>query len=477
VSNTRLLSMVMVASLSLALACSKGSGPGKGGGAGSGSGGAGSGGGTTIDSGGVPGTGGAGTGGVTAAAGSGGATGGGGSGGSSSATVQSGGSGPGGQGGVATSSAGSGGSRAGGGGGSSGSGGAGGKSGSAGSPGFDAGGPGSGGTGPVDGGAGRTGTGGAGGSNGGGTDTGAGTGGTTGPRPDAAVATDGGGNTSLVTPTKVSGSNKYRFTAGDLVLEVDQDIGARVDTLSLGGTNLVQTPVSDLTQWGSTFWTSPRSDWKPSTWPPPASIDANPYTGGISDNHLIVSSATDATMGFSISKDYSLDSASGWIHITYTINATKALKAAPWEDTRVPRGGLAFFPAGTSLTKGPLTMTTSSGIVWFDDASKSATSSSGSKATADGSGGWSAYAISGVLFLKKFTDTTASAQVPNEGEIAIYPGTGFLEIEVQGPYTSIAANESLPWSIQWRAVKIPSSVTVAAGSSTLAAFAEQQAAL
>jgi hypothetical protein len=258
---------------------------------------------------------------------------------------------------------------------------------------------------------------------------------------------------------------------------VDQDIGARVDTLSLGGTNLVQTPVTDLTQWGSTFWTSPRSDWKPSTWPPPASIDANPYNGSPSGDHLILSSTIDSTMGFSVGKDYSMDSASGWINITYTISTTKAMKAAPWEDTRVPRGGLAFFPEGTSLTKGPLTMTSASGIVWFDDASKSATSSGGSKATADGSGGWSAYAISGILFLKKFTDTLASAQVPGKGEIAIYPGPGFLEIEVQGPYTSIAANGTLPWSIQWRVVKIPSSVTVSAGSSTLADFAQQQAAM
>jgi hypothetical protein len=213
------------------------------------------------------------------------------------------------------------------------------------------------------------------------------------------------------------------------------------------------------------------------TWPPPASIDTNAYSGGLSGNHLIVASATDPTMGFSVAKDYSVDATSGWINITYTISPTGAMKAAPWEDTRVPRGGLAFFPAGSALTQGPLTLTTISGVVWFDDSSKSATSPDGSKATADGSEGWEAYAVSGVLFLKKFVQLPASALAPSEGQVDIYPGSGFLEVEALGPYTSIPAKGSLTWSVQWRVAKIPSSVTVSAGSATLVSFARQQAAM
>jgi hypothetical protein len=185
----------------------------------------------------------------------------------------------------------------------------------------------------------------------------------------------------------------------------------------------------------------------------------------------------DSGLGVSVSKDYSVDAATGWINIAYTIHAAKAIKCAPWEDSRVPRGGLAFFPAGTALSKGPLTITTVNQIVWFDDAPKTATSADGSKATADGSGGWSAYAFNGMLFVKKFMDLPASAQVPMEGEVDIYPGVGFLEVEVEGPYTQLAAGASLTWNIQWRIAKIPSTVTVSAGSATLADFAKQQAAL
>jgi hypothetical protein len=292
---------------------------------------------------------------------------------------------------------------------------------------------------------------------------------------DAGTVTgDGGG---AVLPTNVAGTEKYQFNFGDVVFEVDQSFGARVDTLSLGGTNIVEPPVTDPTQWGSVFWTSPRSEWKPMTWPPPASIDQDPYDGGPMGSHLVVSSSVDPTMGISVDKDYSVDGASGWIHIAYTIHVTSAFKCAPWEDTRVPRGGIAFFPAGTILDAGPTMLTTTGGAVWFDDTSMTATSPDGSKAIADAMGGWSAYAVKGVLFLKKFTDVPISGLAPGEGDVDIYPGPGFLEIEAQGTYTSIPANGSLAWSTQWRVAKIPSSVTVAAGSATLLSFAQQQAAM
>jgi hypothetical protein len=197
----------------------------------------------------------------------------------------------------------------------------------------------------------------------------------------------------------------------------------------------------------------------------------------ISGSHVTATGMTDTSIGVAMAKDYAADATSGWITINYTINAKKAIMAAPWEVSRVPRGGIAFFPLGSSVTPGPLTVTQSNGIVWFDDSAMTATSPDGSKLAADGADGWHAYAVGGNLFLKKFTDTPANMQAPGEGEIGVYPGAGFIEFEVQGPYTSIAANASLPWKMQWRVAPIPSNVTVAAGSATLLAFAQQQAAL
>jgi len=293
----------------------------------------------------------------------------------------------------------------------------------------------------------------------------------------AGAAGAGGAAAGSVVPVQVSGSSKYRFSYGDTIFEIDAQTGARVSKLSLSGADMIVTPATDPTTWGSVFWTSPRlNTWTPE-WPPPAAIDNSPYTATISGSHLLTTGMADTSLGVSMSKDYAADSASGWIAINYTINASKAQGAAPWEVSRVPRGGITFFPLGSSLTKGPLTVTQTDGIVWFDDASKTAMSADGSKLFADGAGGWEAYVLGGNLFLKRFADQPATAQAPGEGEICIYPGATWLEFEVQGPYTQIAKDGSLAWKVEWRIVKIPTSVTVAVGSASLVAFVKQQVAL
>jgi hypothetical protein len=331
--------------------------------------------------------------------------------------------------------------------------GSGGSKGSGGSTGAGGGGSGTGGAGQ--GGAGQAGASGAGGSTASG---GAGGGGA----PD-------GGASGPVTPAMASG--RYQFSFGDVVLEIDPMDGGRVSKLALSGTDLIVSSGTDPTTWGSVFWTSPRSSWPGTMWPPPAAIDNAAYTASLSGAHVVVSGPTEPTLGVNMKKDYAAD-ASGWITINYTINATKALKAAPWEVSRVPRGGIVFFPVGSSLTAGPLMITQSAGIAWFDDSSKSVTSPNGDKCYADGMG-WTAYVAGGNLFLKKFMDQPASAEAPGEGEVDVYPGNGFLEFEVEGPYTSIAASGNLPWSIQWRVAKVPSTVTIGVGSTTLVNFAKQ----
>jgi hypothetical protein len=287
----------------------------------------------------------------------------------------------------------------------------------------------------------------------------------------------GGSTSDPVTPT--SASNKYKFSFGDVVMEIDATVGARVTTLTLGGTNLIMPLATDLTACSSTFWTSPRSDWTPGTsdWPPPVAIDNGPYDGSISGTHALFKGSKDPTMGVSIDKDFSADAGTGWISITYTINTTNAIKAAPWEVTRVPRGGIAFFPSGAqAMTNGPWkTVTQGNGITWVDDTAKTTTSPDGGKAYGDGTGGWFAYVVGGNLFLKKFTDTPANQQAPNDGEVSVYSGTGFLEFELQGPYGSIAAGGKQTWSVRWRVVKIPNSVTVAVGNASLSDFAAAQA--
>jgi hypothetical protein len=80
--------------------------------------------------------------------------------------------------------------------------------------------------------------------------------------------------------------------------------------------------------------------------------------------------------------------------------------------------------------------------------------------------------------IKKFTDVQPSSFAPNEGDIEIYADlSGYLELEVQGAYTPLTSGATLPWTVQWRVVPIPSSVTVAAKDASLLTFVQQQVAM
>jgi hypothetical protein len=288
---------------------------------------------------------------------------------------------------------------------------------------------------------------------------------------------------------------RLKMTTCHVEMDVNAAIGARVSALRIGGTDVIKpygcvTGAYDGTaacnNSGSTFWTSPQNAWPSGTWPPISSIDGKPYTSHVTGDHLIMTGSENAAFGASVDKDFSADAKTCSIALRYTIKASKPIAAAPWEITRVPRGGIAFFPEGdsTRLAPGPLspytttTAATTFTVVWVDDSTKGAPiPAGGAKLIADGAGGWLAYALHDILFIKKFADVPPASFAPKEGNIEIYPGSDYLELEVQGAYTQLNGGESIPWTVHWRAVAIPSTVSVAAGSATLLAFAQQQVAM
>jgi len=289
------------------------------------------------------------------------------------------------------------------------------------------------------------------------------------------------GGAADVIPTMVSTSDwQFSAPACDLVLDVNPQAGARITSLAVGSTDIIVPYTcasydgsSACNSSGSTFWTSPQSVW---SWPPVVEIDGGPYSASASGSHLLLSGSISAAIGAGVDKDISIDAGSCSVVVVYTIKASQAISAAPWEISRVPRGGLAVFPAGSSMVNSSeLTVSESDGYVWLDDSTQTTVVSDGPKIVADGSGGWLAYALNGNLFLKVFADVEPAALAPGEGDVEIYPGSGYLELEPQGPYTAIAANASIDWTVTWRVVAIPSSVAVAVGSATLTDFAQQQA--
>jgi hypothetical protein len=265
-------------------------------------------------------------------------------------------------------------------------------------------------------------------------------------------------------------SGVFTFTAGDVSFGVDQAQGARIVTYARGKTNVVTTPVSHPSNYGSTFWPSPQSAWN---WPPPVEIDSAIYASAWANGYLTLASATSASLGLAVTKQFSMDARSGDVLVRYSLinKATSAQSFAPWEITRVAPSGVVFFPMGAGgARKGSqdlLNVSTVSGVAWFTyDANAIANDQ---KLFADGAEGWIAYANDGLLFIKSFSDISLAQAAPSEAEIEIFANGAhtYIELENQGAYRPIPAGSSSTWSVRWFLRPVPASIRVAAGSAAL----------
>ncbi|HVY30254.1 MAG TPA: DUF4380 domain-containing protein [Polyangiaceae bacterium] len=313
---------------------------------------------------------------------------------------------------------------------------------------------------------------------GGGTSAGAGG---TGGNGGASGGSGGSGGGVPLGPVKpVMRDGKWAFDFNDVTFEVDPMVGGRITTFKLGATNLLVSSTDTMNQyyWGSTLWVSPEATkW---TQPPPAELDANPYTATATDTSVTMTSAAYAKLGITITKTFSVDTKLAAVVIEYKLNNTTQAteQMAPWEVTRVFPKGLTFFPKGPTaptLSMGAtLTTSETSNIIWFNYDGPSITKDS--KLYADGAEGWVAHVADGVVFIKSFADVTADKLAPKEGDVELYVNTDhpdikrYIEIEDQGAYGDVAANASMTWTCTWFLRKLPAGVDATPGSAALAQF-------
>jgi hypothetical protein len=270
----------------------------------------------------------------------------------------------------------------------------------------------------------------------------------------------------------------YTFRVGQAVFSVDAAKGGRIVEFSLVGRNLLTAEPESAdagdVNWGSTFWPSPQSDWN---WPPPVEIDAEPYAVTVTDGLLILQSAPSATLGFSVTKTFSVDEAAGAMQIDYafTNEGRTAKSVAPWEISRVAGGGLTFFPKGTGTPRAGsvalLDLRIAGGVAWLDYDATTATANSAQKVYADGAEGWLAHATGDLLFVKSFTDVTTTQAAPGEAEIELYtdaPHT-YLELENQGVYARVRPGATATWRVRWFLRRLDPTVPVEVGSAELLA--------
>ncbi len=272
---------------------------------------------------------------------------------------------------------------------------------------------------------------------------------------------------------------RYVFRLGDVELEVDPAIGGRVTRFSLAGSNILTGPEvvasgegSLPNMYGSTFWTSPQSDWG---WPPEVAIDSAAHEAALEGPVLELVSEPGATTGYAVQKRFSTDAARGKVVLEYAlINQVATLPAAPWEISRVPKEGLVFFAAASpALPQSTLASQLLDGVAWIDIAQAPAADS---KLFQDGSEGWLAYVYRDLAFIKIFDDIAPEEQATGEAEIEIFiNGTfGYVEIEQQGPYSLPPVGGASVWRVGWLLRRLPVEARASVGNAALVSWVRDQ---
>lgn len=265
----------------------------------------------------------------------------------------------------------------------------------------------------------------------------------------------------------VKAANPHLLGWGDVTVEIDATTGGRVTALRLGGRNLLTGPEVDPGNFGSTFWTSPQTGWG---WPPVPEIDNAPYEAVALPDAIEMKSRPSAALGVSVDKRLSVDARRGALRFDFSIRnrGKDAVRMAPWQITRVPPGGLTFFPTGEgAFAPSNLAVREALGVTWY--AYDAAAVTDHQKLFADGREGWLAHVHGDALLVKLFAAVPRGRQAPGEAQIELYanPAHTYVEVEAQGAYDSIAPGEASTWRIDWLVRRLPAGLLVEAGSAAL----------
>ena len=263
----------------------------------------------------------------------------------------------------------------------------------------------------------------------------------------------------VFTPAKAnSGKGKpeqvFEVKAGKTIMKISS-LGGRIVSFKQEGLEFL-TQSAEHENFGSTLWTAPQSDWG---WPPYEVLDNQEYEVERSNGLLKMTSKPDPKSGLQMEKSWQ-SMENQCIQIKYQLlNVSGREKAVgPWEVTRVPCGGLAFFPDGGagnvpgSNLKADLQK---EGINWISIDKNPIPDHRKLFSTA--SEGWLAYALDGVLFVKQFPDTKPEDYSPKQGEVEIYINKekSYTELENQGAYQVLKPGESFRYEVNWYLISIP----------------------
>ena len=251
---------------------------------------------------------------------------------------------------------------------------------------------------------------------------------------------------------------RYTLAAGGKRLSVAPERGGRVCSFAIGPHEFLADDTIHPDNWGSTFWTSPQSDWD---WPPIPEIDNQPYEASVHGGALLLRGRTSPRLGVAVEKRFLFDAAADAFVLEYTLrnDRREPVRVAPWEVTRVRASGATLFPSGELRVTGATsfcglgTEDPERRFLWFwYDAAEIARSQ---KLYVGAAEGWIAHADDGFLFVKSFPAVPRGEEAPGEAAIEIYakahanPGRRYIELEQQGAQSLIPPGGRSVWSVRW----------------------------
>ncbi|MBC7848924.1 MAG: DUF4380 domain-containing protein, partial [Chitinophagaceae bacterium] len=256
---------------------------------------------------------------------------------------------------------------------------------------------------------------------------------------------------------KAGADKLFEVKAGKTVMKISAN-GGRIISFTYNQKEIV-TQSSEHENFGSTLWTAPQSEWG---WPPFEVLDNQKYKVEKVGDILKMTSDPDSKSGFQLEKTWQA-AENNSIRIKYLIKniSGKAKSVGPWEVTRVPCGGLAFFPDGgmgkvpDSNLKPDLLK---DGIKYISINKDPIPDHQKLFSTANE--GWVAYAFEGYLFIKQFPDVQPENYAPQQGEVEVYinKAKSYTELENQGAYRLLQPGETIEYIVNWYLVPIPEKV-------------------
>lgn len=246
-------------------------------------------------------------------------------------------------------------------------------------------------------------------------------------------------------------SNKdYHFVMGNNLIAalISPEDGGKLTSLKYNGKEILTPQSTDSLAYGSTFWPSPHN-WG---WPPASSIDRDTYSSVLDGNRLVMKGPVIENLGLQFIKYFTIDVEDTILNFTYQIVnvSEESKKVAPWEVTRVPKGGFTFFPivqdypSFKSVTSGKFEHLYYCSV----DGDYSGKSQ---KINFNAEKGWLAHAMNGILLIKKFRDVPIDEIAPKEGDVEIYidNDTNYIELENQGAFTELLPGDTLVYRTDW----------------------------